>query len=238
MIMIISRYLLDSGNDFLKASHETTAATEVTNYPDAGDLNCDRKRHYPIAVSIYKIYIKMKVNLKRITKLFLADACAMDCNDRQSEISFTDADTLASRQCNEHQLLIFKNVNVKISMCLAPLAQRKNTRQEDISPSQDPYSAALPENFIDGRRIVDLRYLATQMVCQQCETDIHLRDFISEQRYGAASELTFQCSACGLCRFVSTSTDSSVRNSAEDRRSRVFDINCKIVIGKTGSQFK
>lgn len=90
----------------------------------------------------------------------------------------------------------------------------------------------LPEGALTGRRIVDLRFLSEQMICLECGSLLHLKDFSGEERrYGAASEIPLKCQQCKMIRFVYTSTDSAMKNKTRDRRFNVYDINCKLTLG-------
>lgn len=81
----------------------------------------------------------------------------------------------------------------------------------------------------DGRRIVELAYLADQLCCKDCNTDLHLRNTTTETRFGYGSILYISCE-CGLINSVET--NKSHRAGVNIRGPKVFDINTKAALGK------
>ena len=74
--------------------------------------------------------------------------------------------------------------------------------------------------------------LVSQMMCHNCATLLHLKDFYGEERrYGLASEIPLRCAGCLGVTYVYTSNDSTTKNFEKDRRSRVFDANSKLAMG-------
>lgn len=77
----------------------------------------------------------------------------------------------------------------------------------------------------EGRRVVELKHLADQLVCVHCNNRLHLSNIESEKRYGLGSLLYIKCDSttCGFINTVSTGK----RNSKG-----AFDINSKVTLGK------
>ena len=101
----------------------------------------------------------------------------------------------------------------------------------DLSPEPVDYETPnIPKSSsIEGRRIVDIEYMAAQMICEKCSGRLHLMDIVQEQRYGLASLFTVVCPhPCSHPNKVATSR----RKEEEGDRSRPFVVNCKSVIGE------
>ena len=85
------------------------------------------------------------------------------------------------------------------------------TEASDVGKTQNLTPAAETRtNFdimwSDGRRIVELEHLASQLAeCQKCRTAaLHLKDCINETRYGFGSVLTIKCEQCSHMNHVHT----------------------------------
>lgn len=79
----------------------------------------------------------------------------------------------------------------------------------------------------DGRRIVELGHLASQMKCEECNAALELCNIQSETRRGFGSILYIEC-LCGTLNKVTTNKAHHVHK----RGHPVFDINTKTAVGK------
>lgn len=77
----------------------------------------------------------------------------------------------------------------------------------------------------EGRRVVELKHLADQLVCVHCNNRLHLSNIESDKLYRLGSLLYIKCDSatCGFTNTVSTGK----RNSKG-----AFDINSKVTLGK------
>jgi hypothetical protein len=80
-----------------------------------------------------------------------------------------------------------------------------------------------------GRRIVEIKQLADQLVCDGCGSLLHLRDITREQRYGLASLFDVSCRSCQRIKKIS---------SGKRDNHGGFDINYKVTIGTYSKQKK
>ena len=84
--------------------------------------------------------------------------------------------------------------------------------------------------ILEGRRIVELVYLAEQLWCNKCNLPLSLRYVNDELRSGLASTLTVKCVKCGIDYRISTNkvlTDSA----------HTFSVNLKLAMGMYLSLF-
>ena len=84
---------------------------------------------------------------------------------------------------------------------------------------------------IDGRRVVELGFLAEQLKagCQQCKTPLMLHHMKSETKKGFGSYLNIECQACFSYTTVLT---GKLHNPVNARQRKVFDVNTKAILGK------
>jgi hypothetical protein len=94
----------------------------------------------------------------------------------------------------------------------------------DIVPVYEAVQVCEKPCVIEGRRIVDIAYLAQQMVCITCQTLLHLTDIASELQMGLASILSIICPICQHLNRVSTGQRHGGPNGP-------FDINTKAALG-------
>lgn len=80
---------------------------------------------------------------------------------------------------------------------------------------------------LDGRRIVDLKFLGQQMWCVSCKEALSFEYIENEYRRGLGSHLAIRCHKCLIINEILTCT---MRPSSDKRNTR-FDINYKAVIG-------
>lgn len=120
--------------------------------------------------------------------------------------------------------LIFANKSI-------PSNKKIGTSTDTSVPVESP---CLPDGALTGRRIVDFGYFTKQLICLKCGTLLHLKNFRGEERrHGLASEIPIQCEKCAMIRFIYTSLDSHAKSITKDRRQTIYDINCKLTVGKT-----
>lgn len=100
--------------------------------------------------------------------------------------------------------------------------ENKEEIHEDILVSKSETKINDNNEYLLGRRVVDIHHMADQMVCEQCGTLLHLRDIISEKLYGLASVFTMLCRSCHTIRNIS----SGKRDGCGG-----FEINYKVTIG-------
>lgn len=100
--------------------------------------------------------------------------------------------------------------------------ENKEEIHEDFLVSKSETKINDNNEYLLGRRVVDIHHMADQMVCEQCGTLIHLRDIISEKNYGLASVFTMLCRSCHTIRKIS----SGKRDGCGG-----FEINYKVTIG-------
>ncbi|GAB1867736.1 Mutator-like transposase domain-containing protein [Camponotus japonicus] len=99
-----------------------------------------------------------------------------------------------------------------------PLQVHKNSIEED---DEEEISS------LDGRRIVDLKFLGQQMWCVSCKEALSFEYIENEYRRGLGSHLAIRCHKCLIINEILTCT---MRPSSDKRNTR-FDINYKAVIG-------
>ncbi|XP_061168272.1 uncharacterized protein LOC133177209 [Saccostrea echinata] len=75
----------------------------------------------------------------------------------------------------------------------------------------------------EGRRIVELKFLADQLVCKRCNNRLHLCNIVNEKRYGLGSLLYIKCDS-SICEFTNT-VCTGKRNEKG-----AFDINSKVAL--------
>jgi len=86
------------------------------------------------------------------------------------------------------------------------------------------------EKLAEGRRIVDLYFLGTQLWCTFCKECLSLENIESEQRRGLGSSLLVRCHKCLLINSIVTGKQHSPKESS--RRNSRFDINTKLTVGQ------
>lgn len=82
-------------------------------------------------------------------------------------------------------------------------------------------------NELDGRRIVNIKFLADQLYCNYCRATIKLSDIIGEQKFGMASCFFMKCKAC-----VKTSSVFTDKQHFTEDGKKHFDINTSMVLCK------
>lgn len=92
----------------------------------------------------------------------------------------------------------------------------------------NPNSYASQETKIpEGRRIIDIKEIANNLICNDCNEVLSLQDIVSEKRCGVAGLFEVQCRKCLF--FNSIVTDKV--HETVDRKIH-FDVNSKIALGK------
>jgi hypothetical protein len=79
---------------------------------------------------------------------------------------------------------------------------------------------------IVGRRIVELDYMAEQMICSnvECSRDLHLRYITGETLRGAASILKIQCMHCLEI--------TNVKTNKVEQTTSLYSVNLKTTYGE------
>jgi hypothetical protein len=81
--------------------------------------------------------------------------------------------------------------------------------------------------WLNGRRIVEIGHLASQLYCTDCGLALQLANITKETRYGFGSLFYINCS-CGVINSVETNK----RHRVNKQGPKVFDINTKAALGK------
>ena len=102
--------------------------------------------------------------------------------------------------------------------------------QQELHSRGNSGSVNAPEDcfVMEGRRVVEISHLASQLQCQSCGTDIHLRNVVKEARYGLGSVLHIVCQAED-CKYTTRVTTGKQHPGVS---SSIFDVNTKLAIGK------
>ena len=115
----------------------------------------------------------------------------------------------------------------------------EDERCSDTAISDETSSSdSATEGWKDGRRIVELYYLAEQLrKCKNvdCSLPLLLHDVHKETRVGYASILYITCQ-CGMLNTITTGKSHRPANKS-NKGMPVYDINTKAVLGKFFSFF-
>lgn len=103
------------------------------------------------------------------------------------------------------------------AMCIANAAKREQVRHNLTEKSQT----------FQGRRIIDMDYVAEHLICIKCKKDIQLKNTIQETQMGLNSILHIMCNECCVITQVQTSKTHITRDN-----SKHADVNTKAVLGK------
>ena len=103
-----------------------------------------------------------------------------------------------------------------------------------LSDGDADHNLEAGSDSVEGRRIVNISYMASQMSCMACESVLALVNIKRELRIGFASQFKILCEVCSHVNTVWTdkrheSTATSIYYSS---RTQPFDINTKAAIGK------
>lgn len=82
--------------------------------------------------------------------------------------------------------------------------------------------------IVEGSRIVDVMFLAQQLICSGCDNVLSLLDIQSESLIGLASKWTINCRQCGIDKSVCTSKT----NPNPETNRMTYSINIKAALGK------
>ena len=105
-----------------------------------------------------------------------------------------------------------------------------------VADPVDQVAVDLPFRF-EGRRIVELGYLAEQLVkgCFTCNAELRLFDTVAERRYGLGVILSIRCCFCGCLNAVHTGKRH--HDATKKRTMPIFDMNTKAAAGKLYETF-
>jgi len=115
------------------------------------------------------------------------------------------------------------------------VAVGKNLRK--VCGSKDPINLTVPEvkeknEILEGRRIIDLKTLANELICKKCGVILSLMNAESEKRKGLASIFTIKCQNCRNNSRVVTDTVHIVTNPKCKKKETIhFDVNTRVSIG-------
>lgn len=110
------------------------------------------------------------------------------------------------------------------------VSQKRKRRQDNVLKSiadrkRDGSSASYT---FSGRRIVELKTLATELWCSACDLPLSLRDIISEAHHCLASTFEVKCRQCQ--RKYKVHTSKPHQNATGSIR---YSTNGKVVVGKS-----
>lgn len=108
-----------------------------------------------------------------------------------------------------------------------PVAETTST-EEAIQDTNENFDNRQLD-YMEGRRIVEFAILAQQMWCVSCKEALSLQYSEQETRRGLASILQVRCHKCMIINIVDTGKRHTSSNSSMHR----FDVNSKIVLGKS-----
>jgi len=74
-----------------------------------------------------------------------------------------------------------------------------------VSESSDRDSDAWSTFSLEGARIVDIKYVISQLTCDRCKSRLHLHDIVDENLKGLAAIWTIQCNFCSKINKIATS---------------------------------
>jgi phage FluMu protein Com len=118
-------------------------------------------------------------------------------------------------------------------------SSRKYTRKsrKTFAESETPTDNAANISWSDGRRIVKLGYIASQLTeCQRCKIQpLHLVDCVNEIRYGFGSILKIKCNGCKYINSIYTGKQHR-ESEKKDKGMKIFDINTKSALDKAKSR--
>jgi len=60
-------------------------------------------------------------------------------------------------------------------------------RPDEIVETQTQNDSCDLSSTVEGRRVIDVAFMASQMTCIACSNQLHLMDIVKETRYGLAS---------------------------------------------------
>ena len=100
-------------------------------------------------------------------------------------------------------------------------------RPDEIVETQTQNDSCDLSSTVEGRRVIDVAFMASQMTCIACSHQLHLMDIVKETRYGLASLFRLICSRSS-CRHLNT-VSTSRRHGG---RSGPYVVNSKSVLGK------
>eukprot|EP00117_Sycon_ciliatum_P007719 scpid60636/ scgid10713/ len=120
-------------------------------------------------------------------------------------------------------------VTMMRSAALATPTSRNNKEKASVELDSGSPSDKFP---VVGRRIIDVRYLASQLRngCTMCGHHLHLQNCVDEVKHGLASRFELLCLRCSYATVVSTSTKH--RRKGVSRGPGIYDVNTKVAAGK------
>ncbi|XP_011863487.1 PREDICTED: uncharacterized protein LOC105559644 [Vollenhovia emeryi] len=112
---------------------------------------------------------------------------------------------------------------------IKPVAKTSTAIDETIQDTNKNVDNTQELDYMEGHRIVEFSYLAKQMWCCYCKEALSLDNIEQETRRGLASILQVRCHKCLILNVVNTSKKHSSLDSSTNR----FDVNSKMVLGKS-----
>lgn len=120
---------------------------------------------------------------------------------------------------------------IALAKNLINLKRLKNMKVDKPSENASESSCA-----IEGRRIVELGYLAKSMICCECQNDLLLKNIKNEKVMGLHSILSVACDACPAITQVNTGKVHYVSKISgyEKKTKKIihYDNTTKAVLGK------
>lgn len=84
--------------------------------------------------------------------------------------------------------------------------------------------------YIEGRRIIDISYMAKNMKCFKCKSLLDLENIVKEDHKGLGLIFHISCKICNIKCLLPT--DKRHENAVTSAKKNRFDVNSKIAIGK------
>ncbi|XP_043274389.1 uncharacterized protein [Venturia canescens] len=123
-------------------------------------------------------------------------------------------------RCNRKKSVLLENVSF--------IQEQESYSQEDRLGEKKSELTLEEFDNLDGRRIVELKTLGSQLWCVSCKETLSLENIEREVRRGFGSIWTVRCHKCLLLNEVTTGKQYIL---SSNRKSARFDINSKAVIG-------
>ena len=85
---------------------------------------------------------------------------------------------------------------------------------------------------LEGRRIIEIDYMAKHMFCLNCESPLLLCNITKEHRMGLGGWFVFKCSVCFAKTKVPMGKRHSIKGTLFKNTKYAFDVNSKAALGE------
>lgn len=109
------------------------------------------------------------------------------------------------------------------------------SKSEESKGQSGEQSNLKDEPKVEGRRIVHIKTLGTQMDCRKCNQTLSLRDIVDEKLVGLACIWTVQCQHCLCTTRVTTDTKIQQKNrtTKQGKQMRRYGVNIAGAMGNS-----